>query len=100
MTMQVAIPQNPSLSTLLSLGLESWPARNPDFTTLGNLVTAAVEDWHNILQSNIQGIMDRLPNHSQRSLEPEAATPIIKKNNLKSFLFMEIGPLYLWKSTS
>lgn len=60
-----------------------WPARSPDLnpiehiwdnlkrrtrarvpapTTLGELKTAAVEEWHNIAQSDIQDIMDGLSN--------------------------------------
>lgn len=63
-----------------------WPARSPDLnpiehiwdnlkrrvrarvpapTTLGELKTAAVEEWHNIPQSDIQDIMDGLPNRLQ-----------------------------------
>lgn len=64
----------------------SWPARSPDLnpiehiwdnlkrrvrarspvpTTLGELKTAVVEEWHNIPQSEIQDVMDGLPNRLQ-----------------------------------
>lgn len=63
-----------------------WPARSPDLnpiehvwdnlkrrvrvrvpapTTLGELKTAVIEEWHNIPQSDIQDIMDGLPNRLQ-----------------------------------
>lgn len=40
-------------------------ARLPAPTTLGELKRAVVEEWHNIPQTDIQEIMDRLPNRLQ-----------------------------------
>ena len=45
-----------------------WP-RVAAPTTLEEHKTAAVEEWYNILQSDIQDITDRLPNQLQEDIK-------------------------------